>query len=514
MSEISGIICLMKKLDEVLKALHSLEIKVLLAFKKKEEFIMEEIIEIAKLSEGDSRRAIGWLITKKLIEIKSKISYQLVSLTELGKQYLKEGVPEVRIMNILKEKGKIKLSELNIPDCSQAIGTLKRGGLIKIKEGGIIERGENLYVDFTTSLMKKISERGKVSLSELPDKEQELIETHHRKRGRERGIFRVDEREKFTYRIIDNGKEILKSLKKRKEKISQLTPELLKDGSWREKEFREYNIELRPPRIVAGKLHPYQEFLNIVREKLISMGFCEVSGELVESEFWNMDVLFMPQQHPARDVHGIYFVKSPKYTEKIESKLLDKVSKTHQNGWLTGSKGWGYKFDKKRARQLILRSQGTVLSVRTLAQHPEPPGKYFAIARCFRPDVVDATHTPEFFQIEGIVVSKDVNLRTLLGLLKLFGTEIADAKEIKFTPGYFPFTEPSVELHAKHPKLGWIELGGAGIFRPEVTLPLGVKVPVIAWGLGLDRMAMMALNIQDIRNLFSRDLEFLRKITF
>ncbi len=104
----------------------------------------------------------------------------------------------------------------------------------------------------------------------------------------------------------------------------------------------------------------------------------------------------------------------------------------------------------------------------------------------------------------------DINFKTLLGLLKLFGQEIAKAGEFQFRPAYFPFTEPSVELHVKHPELGWMELGGAGIFRPEVTKPLGVDVPVIAWGLGLDRMAMVALGIQDIRDLFSRDLDFIR----
>jgi phenylalanyl-tRNA synthetase alpha chain len=98
----------------------------------------------------------------------------------------------------------------------------------------------------------------------------------------------------------------------------------------------------------------------------------------------------------------------------------------------------------------------------------------------------------------------------LLGLLKLFGEEIAQAQELRFLPAYFPFTEPSVELHVRHPRLGWIELGGAGLFRPEVTRPLGVDVPVIAWGLGLDRMAMVALEIHDIRDLFSPDLEMIR----
>ena len=77
-------------------------------------------------------------------------------------------------------------------------------------------------------------------------------------------------------------------------------------------------------------------------------------------------------------------------------------------------------------------------------------------------------------------------------------------------PDYFPFTEPSVELQAKHPTLGWIELGGAGLFRPELTNPLGVDVPVIAWGLGVDRMAMVSLGVSDIRDLFSTDLDYLR----
>jgi phenylalanyl-tRNA synthetase alpha chain len=151
------------------------------------------------------------------------------------------------------------------------------------------------------------------------------------------------------------------------------------------------------------------------------------------------------------------------------------------------------------------------VSARTLGGKPKVPGKYFSIARCFRYDQVDATHAPDFFQVEGIVLGPDIHFRTLLGLLTLFAKEVARADEIKFLPAYFPFTEPSVEMHVRHPQLGWMELGGAGLFRPEVTGPLGVNVPVIAWGLGLDRMAMVALGISDIRDLFSSDLGFIRE---
>ena len=294
------------------------------------------------------------------------------------------------------------------------------------------------------------------------------------------------------------------------EEASLLTPEMLKQGTWKNKKFRSYNIALNPPRQSIGRKHPYKEFLDFVKYKFIGMGFEEMRGPLVENEFWDMDALFMPQFHPARNIHDVYYVKEPTSCKKIEEPFAKQVAAAHKDGGKTGSTGWRYPFDVERAKRLILRSQGTAVSARTLASGPKIPGKYFSIARCFRYDAVDATHAPDFYQVEGIVLGEDINFTTLLGLLQLFGQEIAKAGEFQFRPAYFPFTEPSVELHVKHPELGWMELGGAGIFRPEVTKPLGVDVPVIAWGLGLDRMAMVALGIQDIRELFSRDLDFIR----
>ena len=132
------------------------------------------------------------------------------------------------------------------------------------------------------------------------------------------------------------------------------------------------------------------------------------------------------------------------------------------------------------------------------------------MARCFRYDVIDATHLPDFNQTGGFVIGEGLNIKHLFGLLKMFGEEFAETDQIKIVPGYFPFTEPSAELHAKHPELGWVELAGSGIFRPEMLKPLGIDVPVIAWGVGLDRLAMFKLGIKDIRDLFSHDLTFLR----
>jgi phenylalanyl-tRNA synthetase alpha chain len=293
------------------------------------------------------------------------------------------------------------------------------------------------------------------------------------------------------------------------EEIGKLTPAMLQDGSWKRGGFRAYNLGVQPARVLVGRRNPYASFLETVKDKLVSLGFEEFDGSIVETEFWNSDALFMPQFHSARDIHDVYYVKEPSLAKSIEEPYLSAVAGVHENGGSTQSRGWGYSFDRDFTRRLILRSQGTVLSARQLPK-AKVPGKYFGIARCFRYDQVDATHLSDFYQTEGIVLGEDVNLRTLLGFLEMFAVEVAGATDVKYVPGYFPFTEPSVEVHIKHPVLGWFELGGSGIFRPEVTEPLGVKVPVLAWGLGIDRMALMALGLNDLRELFSPDLDKVR----
>jgi phenylalanyl-tRNA synthetase alpha chain len=221
----------------------------------------------------------------------------------------------------------------------------------------------------------------------------------------------------------------------------------------------------------------------------------------------------MPQDHPAREIHDIYFIKTNEKGDLAEnSTYLDSVAETHENGWKTGSTGWGYSYSRDAALRLILRSQGTAESARTLVSKDlRIPGKYFSIARCFRPDQVDRTHLTEFNQVEGIVVGAGLSLRELLGVLERFAIDIAGAEKVRFRPDYFPFTEPSVELQAYKEGYGWLEFGGSGIFRPEVTRPLGVDVPVLAWGIGADRLYMMRAGIEDIRLLFAQDLDWMRK---
>jgi phenylalanyl-tRNA synthetase alpha chain len=510
--------------EELAATLHPLEVRVLAALGPDGRFD-DRGFQAEGVTPAQLRTVVEWGLAKGLFALERTDESTFVELTEIGQRQREEGTPVYRVVEFIRASttatsGQIttQIPGLDRADSGSAFGALK-------KEGGLVQDGDSWSLPPTFSvpvrfrsekdLIEKVGAAGRVDLSSLPEAERKIVEEGSRKRGKDKGVFRLVTTQERALSLTELGRAVraaARKLGRSGEEVNLLTPAMLADGSWRGKTFRRYNLQIRPPRRVAGRRNPYREFLDRVRRKLTSLGFEEMRGQLVETEFWNMDALFMPQFHSARDIHDVYFVKAPTHAARLEEPFATRVAEAHSRGGDSGSRGWGYAFDAERARRLVLRSQGTVLSARWLSR-AEVPGKYFALARCFRYDQVDATHAPDFFQCEGIVLGEHIDFVTLLGLLRLFAQEVARASEIRFTPAYFPFTEPSVEVHMKHPRLGWTELGGAGIFRPEVTRPQGVEVPVIAWGLGLDRMAMMAMGIDDIRELFSADLNRLRTTT-
>jgi phenylalanyl-tRNA synthetase alpha chain len=506
-------------------ALHPLEVKALYAFDGGNKLSEEALAVKAELTAENTRTAVQWLLGKELIKVGSEKKFNEISMGNLGEAYRESNVPELKLVSLLKDgnKGMNDLSpQFTCYDdkaaLGKSIGNLKKKGVIQPLDGGMLslvnENSESLQ-GFSTliKLLDKTVEAGTIVMEDLHGEELDIAKEYASKRGKSKAVLCLAERTVREYELVSS--EIISLLKDAGvtgDEIGCLTPEMIKSGSWKGKNFRRYALDLQPSPPKAGRVHPYRSFLDSTKQKFLSMGFEEMRGNLVENEFWNMDALFMPQFHSARDIHDVYYVQNPNHSKELEEPYASNVARVHENGGKTGSEGWGYSFDNEKARRLILRSQGTALSARKLADNPSIPGKYFSVARCFRYDKVDATHLADFYQIEGIVLGKDINFRTLLGLLQLLGREVAGVSEMRFEPAYFPFTEPSVELHARHPKLGWIELGGAGLFRPEVTGPLGIDVPVIAWGLGIDRMAMFALGLNDIRELFSRDLEFVRHL--
>ncbi|HIQ50088.1 MAG TPA: phenylalanine--tRNA ligase subunit alpha [Nanoarchaeota archaeon] len=405
-------------------------------------------------------------------------------LTEEGKKYLLQGLPEKNLIKLLSKEGPLRINEIILDSKEIAIAWAKKNNWIKIENG---------IVMLTFEGIKAVEE-------EYPlEKALQEIDT------------KGETEEKFL-KILESRKLIEKVKKLPEiEEIAQLTPEIIISGIWKSKKFKKYNVLAPAPEYFLGKKHPYVQFIEEVREKLIEMGFEEIKSPIVESEFWNCDALFMPQDHPARSVHDVFYLKKPQKAKIKDKNLLEKVRLTHENGWITGSKGWGF-WDQRNALRLILRSQTTAASVRYLANFNGEQAKVFCIDRVFRPDVIDRTHLIEFDQCEGIIVGKNITFRHLLGILKEFAENVLGAKKIKFIPHYYPFTEPSVDMAVYFPKLKkWVEIVGSGMFRPEVLKPLGIKYNVAAWGFGFSRLAMLKLEIDDIRYLFSRDIKWLRE---
>ena len=251
-----------------------------------------------------------------------------------------------------------------------------------------------------------------------------------------------------------------------------------------------------------------QSLIERIRSIFLEMGFSEISGDYVQTAGWNMDALFIPQDHPAREMQDTFYLDDPASMD-IEQARLEQWRSIHEHGGDTGSTGWGGKFSDEVAKSCLLRTHTTVNTIRHLAERPDEPCRVFAVGRVFRKESIDRTHLPEFHQIEGIIMEPEANLPMLVTTLKTFYEKMG-YPEVRVRPAYFPYTEPSLEVEVKW-RGEWLELGGAGIFRPEVTEPLGCKWPVCAWGMGLERLAMLVLGLDDIRQLYISDLEWLRQ---
>jgi len=310
--------------------------------------------------------------------------------------------------------------------------------------------------------------------------------------------------------LTDLGKEVLALGIELKEEVAQLTPEMIQSGSWRTANFRKYDVNTYAPVSYAAKKHLLTRVGDEVRRIFVQMGFTEIDGEYVQPAFWNMDALFTPQDHPAREMQDTFYLKNPsRISLEQDIEILNKVREVHENGGDSGSLGWRYHWSREEAERALLRTHTTVNTIRYLAQHKEPPVKVFSLSRVFRKEAIDATHLPEFAQIEGIIMEEDASFDMLVGVLREFYGRMG-FEDIRVRPGYFPYTEPSLEVEVLW-NGKWLELGGAGIFRPEVTAPFGIKHPVLAWGQGFERLAMLRWNLKDIRELYQTDMDLLRQ---
>ncbi len=247
-----------------------------------------------------------------------------------------------------------------------------------------------------------------------------------------------------------------------------------------------------------------------IRQIFLNMGFTEMSGQYIESTLWDMDALFIPQDHPARDMQDTFYVDSPGFVIDNDQ-ISKKIKRIHETGF-DGYTGWGYRWSAEESRRLVLRTHTTVNTARYLYKNNEPPQAIFSIEKVFRHESVDWKHLAEFYQIEGAVYSKEVSVSTLKWILRDFYSKLG-FKEIKLVPSYYPYTEPSLDVIVKINGRE-VELGGSGLFRPEVLKILGLRAPVMAWGMGLERLAMIFYGLTDVRDLYNTDFDFLSSFRF
>ncbi len=456
---------------------------------------VDDIIARGNFKQVEVMNAISWMRVKGLLKISEKLEVEFCLNRD-------EKLPERLIYDILKSKGEIEIKELfNILPreiVTVGIGHLRDYG-VEIKSGKLIFRDIENEIRKREEIIEKLRERCLREDEVDPHIIRDLL--------RRRGLIKRREKIKRFVTLMPAAIEIIRKGIEIREEITKLTPKLIKSGKWRDYELKRYDVRLFVPKIYGGKMHPLTMIIEKIRRIFEAMGFEEIEGDYVVNTFWDMDALFIPQDHPARELQDTFYLRNPREIDVDDRKYMEIVKSVHENG--AGiSKGWGYVWNEKKAKRAILRTHTTVNTIRYLYEHRKPPVRVFSIGRVFRRENMDSTHLPEFTQIEGIYMDEDADFRLLLGILKDFYSRMG-FRDIRFRPSYFPYTEPSLEVEVLF-EGKWLELGGAGIFRPEVTEILGIKYPVLAWGLGLERLAMMILGLKDIRDLYVSDIDWLR----
>jgi len=497
------------------------ERRVLLALSKKEKASPDEVMRDGEFSElVEVMSAASWLKSKGLVDIHEKIDTSY-TLDREGELYVKRGeLPEFTLLKALKgdnkhEMGSLQASGLEREAMQIALGWMRRKEWVSIqKEGGksivsLTEAGKKRQLDGPETEDMKVLKAVAGAKDGLPETEANAIGAHALSLLLTRkGLLKVKERYIRTLSLTENGRKVAQSGLSVGEEITQLTPEILQSGKWLNADFRPYDVGTFAPLLHGGKAHPLREAIARIRNIFLHMGFTEIHGNYVESCFWNMDALFIPQDHSARDLQDTYYLKDPA-TAEVPAKLAERIKVIHENGGNTGSEGWKYKWSIDDAKKTVLRTHTTASTIRYLSEHPEPPIKVFSVGKVFRREATDAKHLSEFFQIEGIVMEEGADLQMLIGLITEFFKRMG-FPELRIQPSYYPYTEPSLDVQVKY-QGKWMELGGAGIFRPEVTAPFEIKHPVLAWGLGLERLVMQSYKLPDIRLLYMGDLDWMRK---
>jgi len=468
------------------RVFHDIEKKIIRELRDSTESTPERLEQKTGLSADQVRRGVEWLRLKNLAVVDETVG-TAVSLGKNGLDALEKGLPERRLLELVRD-GPQKISVLQERLRSlfgPAVGLAKRNGWIRVSGDEVSIRS---YPDRLPEepVIASIG-REKIPPEKIPDQ---------RSYGllKRRPDFVVESAVKSkTVRLADHAKNIevepLQRVRARLDSAYDMAGAI--------------DVEAGVPPSFAARRHPLKETIDEIREIFVALGFAEIAGSLSQPSFWNFDALFTPQDHPAREMQDTF------YLDKVSAK---RIGTRQQIGNVAAShrRGWRYLWDVREARKMVLRTHTTCVTIRHLAESKPDEARVFSLGRVFRNEKVSYKHLVEFNQVEGVVVGKDATLRDLMGIQREFYKRIGIAR-IKFWPTFFPYTEPSLQTMVYNEGLGrWVELFGMGIFRPEVTKPLGIAKPVLAWGGGIERIAMLKYGLGDVREFYNNDLGWLR----
>jgi phenylalanyl-tRNA synthetase alpha chain len=498
------------------QAFHPIERSILNSLSNNDNVGAHSLAASTGLSIDQIRRGIEWLKFKNLISIEES-STQRVFVASEGMEAAKKGLPERRLVNSLKE-GKVTISEvlasgaIKNEEINAAIAGARRNLWIQLVEGKMVatplaakKSPEEMFIE---NLL--IRRGGGVEISKLTEEEKHVLELLKKRPN----YIEIKEEKELRISLTDAAKQkIIPTLSQEEKKLEHriLTSELITSGKWKETNFSALDVQAPAPVIYPGRRHPLIEIIEEIKEIFIGLGFSEIEGPIIQSGFWNFDALFTPQDHPARDMQDTFYISAAQMQQPLppipaSKDQISKVSRVHKERW---KRQW----DVQEAQRLVLRTHTTPVTIQHLANvKSSDVGRFFSVGRVFRNEKVSYKHLVEFHQVEGVSTSEKASLRDLMGLQKEFYSKMG-IKRIKFWPTFFPYTEPSLQSMVYNEKLEkWVELFGMGIFRPEVTKPLGIKNPVLAWGGGLERIAMLRFGLDDVRELYGNKLAWLRSV--
>ena len=454
---------------------HDIEKKIINSLKENSIQTPETLENSTHLSPDQIRRGIEWLKLKDLA-IVDEAKSSVISLGKNGLDSFEKGLPERRLLNLIKN-GPKKLSEIQ-----------KELGFVFGPAIGLCRKNNWIETSSDQIILKTIP-------SELPgEKSLQLIGNNKLPKEQidKTDLSELSKRPDFVIEDIIKNKKISLTTSAKSLDVSTISGAI--------------DVEAEVPEVFVARTHPLKDTIDEIREIFVTLGFSEILGNMTQSSFWNFDALFTPQDHPARELQDTFFLDGISAKKIANSEQIRKVSDSHK-------KNWRYQWDINEAQKMVLRTHTTCVTIKHLAENKPDEARIFSLGRVFRNEKVSYKHLVEFNQIEGIVVGKDANLRNLMGIQREFYKRIGITK-IKFWPTFFPYTEPSLQTMVYNEKLGkWIELFGMGIFRPEVTKPLGITKPVLAWGGGIERIAMLKYDLDDVREFYNNNLGWLRSNT-